>query len=93
MPCTSTVVYFVNPPQTDSVFSDAPMTPTPGSTPLPPVFDETAVSIEPRPKMPSGGAMLMEEAYGAESRPASALSTSEVVVEQPQRSVPLIRCG
>ncbi|KAL2103740.1 hypothetical protein ACEWY4_000608 [Coilia grayii] len=82
--------------RSDSVFSDGPMTPTPGSTPLPPVFDETTVSIEPLPrmaKMPRGGARLIEEAFAGvdESRPVSSLSTNEVVLEQPQRSVPLIR--
>ncbi|XP_063063855.1 voltage-dependent L-type calcium channel subunit alpha-1D [Engraulis encrasicolus] len=82
--------------RSDSVFSDAPMTPTPGSTPLPNMFDETAVSMEGLPrmaKMPPGGARMIEEAFAeVESRPVSSMSMGdEVVIEQPQRSVPLIR--
>ncbi|XP_051949884.1 voltage-dependent L-type calcium channel subunit alpha-1D [Xyrauchen texanus] len=76
--------------RSDSVFSDGPLTPvmlTPGSTPLPPHLDDTTVSIEPPPKTRNGSLML-EEAL-LDSRPASALSENEVVVEQPQRLAPL----
>ncbi|XP_058641923.1 voltage-dependent L-type calcium channel subunit alpha-1D [Onychostoma macrolepis] len=76
--------------RSDSVFSDAPPTPTmstPRSTPMPPHLDETTVSIELPPGVPSGSFML-EEAL-VDSRPASALSDNTVISEQPQRLSPL----
>ncbi|XP_056102678.1 voltage-dependent L-type calcium channel subunit alpha-1F [Rhinichthys klamathensis goyatoka] len=76
--------------RSDSVFSDAPPTPvmsTPRSTPMPPHLDETSVSIELPPRIRNGSLML-EEAL-LESRPASALSENEVIIDQPQRLSPL----
>ncbi|ROI69443.1 Voltage-dependent L-type calcium channel subunit alpha-1D [Anabarilius grahami] len=76
--------------RSDSVFSDAPPTPvmsTPRSTPMPPHLDETTVSIEHPPRIRNGSLML-EEAL-MDSRPASALSENEVIVDQPQRLSPL----
>ncbi|XP_042586072.1 voltage-dependent L-type calcium channel subunit alpha-1D-like isoform X2 [Cyprinus carpio] len=76
--------------RSDSVFSDAPPTPamsTPRSTPMPPHLDETTVSIELPPRVPSGSFMLQEALV--DSRPASALSENTVISEQPQRLSPL----
>ncbi|XP_067250084.1 voltage-dependent L-type calcium channel subunit alpha-1D [Chanodichthys erythropterus] len=76
--------------RSDSVFSDAPPTPvmsTPRSTPMPPHLDETTVSIE-RPPRIRNGSLMLEEAL-MDSRPASALSENEVIVDQPQRLSPL----
>ncbi|KAG5282274.1 hypothetical protein AALO_G00054190 [Alosa alosa] len=38
--------------RSDSVFSDAPMTPTPASTPLPGMFDERPSALSPCPRCP-----------------------------------------
>ncbi|CAM4714543.1 unnamed protein product [Leuciscus chuanchicus] len=76
--------------RSDSVFSDAPPTPamsTPGCSPMPPHLDETSVSIELPPRIRNGSLML-EEAL-LDSRPASALSENEVIIDQPQRLSPL----
>ncbi|XP_028849532.1 voltage-dependent L-type calcium channel subunit alpha-1D [Denticeps clupeoides] len=82
--------------RSDSVFSDVsatPMTPTPSTTPLPPMFEETSVNIQPMPKI-RNGRLMMDDSFAAEEeehRSASMLSVNEVVMEQPQRSIPLIR--
>ncbi|KAI7797887.1 putative voltage-dependent L-type calcium channel subunit alpha-1D, partial [Triplophysa rosa] len=76
--------------QSDSVFSDTPPTPTmstPRGTPLPPHLDETTVSVEIHPKTASGD-FTLEEAL-VDSRPVSAMSHDDVIVEQPQRLSPL----
>ncbi|XDV48611.1 hypothetical protein PO909_018001 [Leuciscus waleckii] len=76
--------------RSDSVFSDAPPTPamsTPRCSPMPPHLDETSVSIELPPRIRNGSLML-EEAL-LDSRPASALSENEVIIDQPQRLSPL----
>nr|XP_021334158.1 voltage-dependent L-type calcium channel subunit alpha-1D [Danio rerio] len=76
--------------RSDSVFSDVPPTPTmstPRSTPMPPHLDQTTVNIELPPRIRNGSLML-EEAL-LDSRPASALSENEVIVEQPNRLSPL----
>ncbi|XP_066499275.1 voltage-dependent L-type calcium channel subunit alpha-1D isoform X2 [Hoplias malabaricus] len=75
--------------RSDSVFSDAASMSTPGGTPLPPHLDEVTVSMEPQPNFPHG--MLMLEDALEDSRPASALSYNEVVMEQPLRRSPLPR--
>ncbi|MCJ8735276.1 hypothetical protein PDJAM_G00245170 [Pangasius djambal] len=75
--------------RSDSVFSDGHLTPsmsTPVGTPLPLQFEEVSVSIEP----PPGDTLRLEEAL-EDSRPASALSENEVVLEQPHRLTPLPR--
>ncbi|KAA0713731.1 Voltage-dependent L-type calcium channel subunit alpha-1F [Triplophysa tibetana] len=76
--------------RSDSVFSDAPPTPTmstPRGTPLPSDLDETTVSIEIHPKTASGD-FTLEEAL-VDSRPVSAMSHNDVIVEQPPRLSPL----
>ncbi|KAM9475486.1 voltage-dependent L-type calcium channel subunit alpha-1D [Clarias gariepinus] len=73
----------------DSVFSDAHLTPTmstPAGTPLPLQFEEVCVSVEP----PPSDTLRLAEAL-EDSRPASALSNNEVVLEQPHRLTPLPR--
>lgn len=60
---------------------------TPRGTPLPSDLDETTVSIEIHPKTASGD-FTMEEAL-VDSRPVSAMSHNDVIVEQPQRLSPL----
>ncbi|XP_072538443.1 voltage-dependent L-type calcium channel subunit alpha-1D [Salminus brasiliensis] len=75
--------------RSDSVFSDAASMSTPGGTPLPMHLDEVMVSMEPSPRFPHGTLML-EEALD-DSRPASALSNNEVVMQQPLRRSPLPR--
>jgi len=54
---------------------------------MPPHLDETSVSIELPPRIRNGSLML-EEAL-LESRPVSALSENEVIIDQPQRLSPL----
>lgn len=76
--------------QSDSAFSDAHLTPamsmSPVGTPLPLQFEEVSVSIEPLPD----DSLRLEEAL-EDSRPTSAFSDNEVVLEQPHRLTPLPR--
>ncbi|KAF7695007.1 hypothetical protein HF521_006730 [Silurus meridionalis] len=75
--------------QSDSVFSDAHLTPTmstPVGTPFPLQYEEVSVSIEP----PPCDSLRLEEAL-KDFRPTSALSDNEVMLEQPHRLIPLPR--
>ncbi|XP_060787411.1 voltage-dependent L-type calcium channel subunit alpha-1D isoform X1 [Neoarius graeffei] len=75
--------------RSDSVFSDGHLTPsmsTPVGTSLPPQSEEVSVSIDP----PPDDTLMLEEAL-EDSRPASAISDNELVLEQPHRLTPLPR--
>ncbi|XP_043955397.1 voltage-dependent L-type calcium channel subunit alpha-1D isoform X1 [Gambusia affinis] len=80
----------------DEIFDSEPGTsanPTPASTPMPPLdmlVEQTAVIIEPRPRVANGDVITTQvEAVQEHLRPGSELTGLRVVTEQPARSEPL----
>ena len=66
---------------------------TPASTPMPPIdmlVEQTAVIIEPQPKIGNGD-VITKQVMGLQEhqRPGSELAGADIVTEQPTRSEPL----
>ncbi|XP_041859710.1 voltage-dependent L-type calcium channel subunit alpha-1D [Melanotaenia boesemani] len=80
----------------DEIFDSEPGTSvntTPASTPMPPIdmlVEQTAVFIEPEPKITNGG-VITQQVMGLQEheRPGSELAGISIVTEQPERSEPL----